>query len=91
MLVWKNNDELVESLLEILNDNFKIRSDSDDGVRRTHDMKLKESETLGNYCAKLGAPFSIATETPVINTNINKRVDAQVSMITKFVEYNGTV
>ena len=54
-------------------------------------MKLKESETLGNYCAKLGAPFSIATETPVINTNINKRVDAQVSMITEFVEYNGTV
>ena len=91
LLVWKNNDKLVESLLEILNDNFKIRSDSDDGVRRTHDMKLKESETLGNYCAKLGAPFSIATETPVINTNINKRVDAQVSMITEFVEYNGTV
>ena len=89
LLVWKNNDELVESLLEILNDNFKIRSDSDDGVRRAHDMKLKESETLGNYCAKLGAPFSISTETPVINTNIKKRVDVQMSMITKFVEYDG--
>ena len=78
LLVWKNNDELVESLLEILNDNFKIRSDSDDGVRRAHDMKLKESETLGNYCAKLGAPFSISTETPVINTNIKSLVAQDV-------------
>ena len=89
IMVWKNNNELIKSFLEILEDNFKIRVDSDNGVR-TSDV-IKELDTLGNYCAKLGAPFSIATETPVINTNINKRVDAQVSMITKFVEYNGTV
>ena len=57
---------------------------------RTSDV-IDDNETLGNYCAKLGAPFSITTETPVINTSINKRVDAQVSMIAKFVEYNGTV
>ena len=53
--------------------------------------QINDNETLGNYCAKLGAPFSITTETPVINTSINKRVDAQVSMIAKFVEYDGTV
>ena len=89
IMVWKNNNELIKSFLEILEDNFKIRVDSDNGVR-TSDV-IKELDTLGNYCAKLGAPFSITTETPVINTSINKRVDAQVSMIAKFVEYDGTV
>ena len=81
LMVWKHNEELVESFLEILNDNFKIRSDSDDGVRIAD--VIEESKTLGNYCAKLGASVSITIETPVINTNIQKRVDAQVSMITK--------
>ena len=89
LMVWKHNEELVESFLEILNDNFKIRSDSDDGVRTTD--VIEESETLGNYCAELGASVSITTETPVINTNIQKRVDAQVSMITKFIKYNGKI
>ena len=58
-------------------------------VLEEHMIWNLESETLGNYCAKLGAPFSISTETPVINTNIKKRVDVQMSMITKFVEYDG--
>ena len=89
IMAWKNNNELIKSFLEILEDNFKIRVDSDNGVR-TSDV-IEELDTLGNYCAKLGAPFSITTETPVINTSINKRVDAQVLMITKFVEYNGKI
>ena len=85
LLVWKDNKELVQNFLETIKSNFKLHGD---GVL---DSTIDDNETLGNYCAKLGAPFSITTETPVINTSINKRVDAQVSMIAKFVEYNGTV
>ena len=85
LLVWKDNKELVQNFLETIKSNFKLHGD---GVL---DFTINDNETLGNYCAKLGAPFSITTETPVINTSINKRVDAQVSMIAKFVEYNGTV
>jgi hypothetical protein len=66
--------------LEILKDNFKIYGDGMLG------SNIDNNATIGNYCAKLGAPFSITIETPVINTSITKRVDAQVSMITKFVE-----
>ena len=87
LMVWKHNEELVQDFLKILGDNFKIRSDSDDGVR-TLDV-IEDNTTLGNYCVELGAPFSITIETPVINTTMIKRVDAQVSMITKFVEYDG--
>ena len=90
LIVWKHNEKLVQDFLEILGDNFKIRNNSKlvlgPGV---FGANIKDNTTLGNYCAKLGAPVSITIETPVINTTIAKRVDAQVSMITKFVEYDG--
>ena len=86
LMVWKHNEGLIQDFLEILEDNFKIRGD---GVRTTD--VIEDNTTIGNYCAKLGAPVSITTETPIINTSITKRIDAQVSMITKFVEYDGKV
>jgi hypothetical protein len=80
LIIWKHNEKLVQDFLEILKDNFKIYGDGMLG------SNIDNNATIGNYCAKLGAPFSITIETPVINTSITKRVDAQVSMITKFVE-----
>lgn len=81
LLVWKSKKELVESFLDILRKNFKLHKN---GVL---DSTIEDNETLGHYCAKLGSLFSITTETPVINTDINTRIESQISMITKFVEY----
>ena len=89
LIIWKHNEKLVQDFLEILEDNFKIRN-SDKQILGPGLLgsNIKDNTTIGNYCAKLGAPVSITTETPIINTSITKRIDAQVSMITKFVEYD---
>jgi|TARA_B100001964_G_C14194704_1_gene582769 poly-gamma-glutamate synthesis protein (capsule biosynthesis protein) len=83
LLVWKNNKVLASRFLKILGDNFKLREDSDEGIR-TKDM-IEDNTTLGAYCAELGAPFSITIETPVKNTDLGKRIDTQVKMIDKFI------
>ena len=87
MFVWSDRGDLGDRIISLIGENFNLFHEPRSPVFATNGKIQNDDQgMLGDYMSKLGVSPSITSETPVVNTDLNKRVDVNVKIIREFLD-----
>ena len=85
--VWSDRGDLGDRIVSLIGENFNLFHEPRSPIFATNGKIQNDDQgMLGDYMSKLGVSPSITSETPVVNTDLNKRIDVNIKIIREFLD-----